>query len=254
MHEPVRRPTGNDGIFVSIPSGWFFMGSDEGQDDEKPVHRVWVDAFDLAAYPVTEAQYARFMEATGHDAPRDWASSGSVPDLPVVGVSWADAQAYCTWRSRAEQVRLPTEAEWERAARGGVEGARYPWGDDIPDWVPNGGRGPRETPWPVTLGVPNAYGVYGIAGNIHEWCYDWHDAGFYRESPARNPAGPARGVRRASRGGSWRHAVTMSRSAARSRLHPAFRYTDYGFRVVRGPSRHEGGGNRGPDEAQLPPV
>ena len=221
-------------VFVRIPEGWFLMGSEEGQDDEQPVHRVWVDAFELAAYPVTEAQYAGFLEATGHDAPREWAPSRSIADLPVVGVSWDDAQAYCGWRTRAGQPqRLPTEAEWERAARGGVDGARYPWGDDVASWIPEGGRGPRDGPWPVTLGEPNAYGLYGITANIHEWCLDWHDARFYASSPERNPAGPANGTRRASRGGSWRHATTLSRSAARSRLAPSFRYTDYGFRVAR---------------------
>src|SRR5918994_533701 len=97
----------------------------------------------------------------------------------------------------------------------------------------DGSRGPLEAPWPVTMGMPNAYGLFGIAANIHEWCADWHDTGFYAASPARNPAGPPDGVRRASRGGSWRHAVTISRSAARSRLHPSFRYTDYGFRIAR---------------------
>jgi formylglycine-generating enzyme len=220
--------------FAAIPSGWFLMGSDEGQDDEAPVHRVWVDAFDLAVYPVTQAQYAQFLRETSHEVPRDWAPAASDAELPIVGVSWHDAQAYCMWASRGNPRRLPTEAEWERAARGGVDGARYPWGDDIPAWIPDGGRGPREAPWPVTMGVPNAYGLFGIAANIHEWCADWHDKGFYAVSPARNPAGPPDGVRRASRGGSWRHAVTISRSAARSRLHPSFRYTDYGFRIVRG--------------------
>jgi formylglycine-generating enzyme required for sulfatase activity len=226
-----------DDVFAPIPEGWFLMGSDEGHDDERPVHRVWVDAFELAVYPVTEAQYARFLEATGHAAPREWAPSRSGADLPVVGVSWDDAQAYCAWRTQAgEPRRLPTEAEWERAARGGVDGARYPWGDAIPSWIPDAGRGPRDAPWPVTLGEPNAYGVYGISANIHEWCLDWHDARFYASSCDRNPAGPAEGIRRASRGGSWRHAITLSRSAARSRLAPSFRYTDYGFRLAGGRS------------------
>jgi len=220
-------------VFARIAEGWFLMGSNEGQDDERPVHRVWVDAFELAVYPVTEAQYARFLEATGHDAPREWAPSRFVADLPVVGVSWDDAQAYCAWRTRAgDPRRLPTEAEWERAARGGVDGSRYPWGDDVPAWIPDRGHGPLQGPWPVTLGEPNAYGVYGISANIHEWCLDWHDAQFYASSGDRNPQGPPHGTRRASRGGSWRHAVTLSRSAARSRLAPSFRYTDYGFRVA----------------------
>jgi len=210
------------------------MGSDDGPEDERPAHRVWVDAFDMAIQPVTRRDYGAFLQASGNEPPREWSSMPPIPDVPVVGVSWTDCQAYCQWRSsNGEPVRLPTEAEWERAARGGLEGRRYPWGDEIPDWIPNHGRGPVDGPWPVTLGEPNGCGLYGIAANIHEWCADWFDADYYSHSPERNPAGPATGVRKASRGGSWRHAVTISRCAARSRIAPSFRYTDYGFRLVR---------------------
>lgn len=220
--------------FVHIPAGRFLMGSDEGQEDERPVHRVWLEAFELSVYPVTREQYAGFLASTGHEQPRDWSAGSWASDLPVVGVSWLDAQAYCAWHTRAgNALRLPTEAEWERAARGGVDGARYPWGESIPGWIPNGGRGPLAAPWPVTLGEPNTFGIYGIAANIHEWCADWHAATYYAASPDHNPSGPPAGVRRLSRGGSWRHQVTISRSAARSKLDPSFRYTDYGFRVVR---------------------
>lgn len=220
--------------FARIPAGWFEMGSRDGRDDERPVHRVWIDAFDLAVFPVTERQYADFLEATGHEPPRDWPGTPARDEFPVVGVSWFDARAYCEWRtSQGGPVRLPTEAEWERAARGRLEGAAYPWGDTIPSWVPNGGRGSLDGPWPVTLGEPNDFGVFGIAANIHEWCADWYDGAYYVTSPERNPQGPASGSRRASRGGSWRHAWTVSRCATRSRIDPAFRYTDYGFRVAR---------------------
>jgi formylglycine-generating enzyme required for sulfatase activity len=220
--------------FTRIPGGWFLMGAADGREDERPVHRVWVDAFDLAVHPVTVAEYAEFAGATGHDLPPDWAAFAVAPDLPAVGVSWHDAQAYCAWRSGdASRCRLPTEAEWERAARGGLEGVRYPWGDEIPSWLPAAGRGSLARPWPVTLGPPNGYGVMGIAANVHEWCLDWYDARYYEASPARNPTGPPSGVRRASRGGSWRHAITISRCATRSRIDPSFRYTDYGFRVIR---------------------
>lgn len=230
--------------FVTIPAGWFHMGSDAGQDDERPVHRVWVDSFDLAVYPVTRAQYGVFLNATGHEPPREWTNPQLAGDLlPVVGVSWNDAVAYCSWyrtssaealgREEHGDVRLPTEAEWEHAARGGVEFENFPWGQTMPAWVPQEGRGPLKAPWPVTLGPANAFGVVGIAGNIHEWCSDWHARDYYEQSPERNPTGPEAGVRRASRGGSWRHAFTMSRSAARSKLDPSFRYTDYGFRIAR---------------------
>ena len=224
-----------DDAFVAIPEGWFQMGSDDGAEDERPIHAVWVAGFELGVYPVTCRAYALFLRATDHEPPRDWPLLSTLPDRPVVGVSWFDCQAFCRWReSEGESVRLPSEAEWERAARGGVDGLRYPGGDVIPDWIPNGGRGPLDGPWPVTLGPPNPFGLIGIAANVHEWCADWYGGDYYRHSPAHQPAGPERGARRASRGGSWRHAITISRSAARSRIDPSFRYTDYGFRLARG--------------------
>ena len=189
----------------------------------------------MAAFPVTRREYAIFLQETAHTQPREWDN----PDLdgserPVVGVSWHDAYQYCVWHSSCrDPIRLPTEAEWEHAARSGAGPSRYPWGDEIPSWIPNGGRGPLTGPWPVTLGEPTPAGLFGISANIHEWCADWHDRDFYGASPCRNPVGPEQGVRRASRGGAWRHAVTVSRSSQRSKLDPSFRYTDYGFRVAR---------------------
>lgn len=221
--------------FVTVPGGWFLMGSTEGQADEQPVHRVWVDTFEMAVSPVTRQEYGVFVDATGRSVPREWDNPAfDMPDLPVVGVSWNDAVVYCLWHSsEGEEVRLPTEAEWERAARGHRTSGRYPEGDQIPGWLPNGGQGPLTAPWTVTLGPPNDFGIHGIGTNIHEWCADWHGRNYYDTSPARNPRGPESGVRRASRGGSWRHALTLSRNAARSKLDPTYRYTDYGFRVAR---------------------
>jgi len=221
--------------FSLVPGGAFLMGSESGQEDERPVHRVHVDAFEMSIHPVTRGEYARFLEASGHDRPRDWTDPALAgDDRPVVGVSWHDARAYCEWcTAQGQPQRLPTEAEWERAARGGREEGAFPWGDDLPSWLPDEGRGPLSGPWPVTLGPPTAFGLYGIAANVHEWCADWHDRGYYAVSPDRNPQGPPSGVRRASRGGSWRHAVTISRCAARSKIDPSYRYTDYGFRTVR---------------------
>ncbi len=221
--------------FERIPAGRFLMGSHSGQDDERPAHYVHVDAFDASIYPVTRGEYRAFLDATHHAAPRDWDDSAFAGnDRPVVGVSWHDAVAYCAWRTREGSAeRLPTEAEWERAARGGIDGAAFPWGNEIPAWIPDKGRGPLAGPWSITLGEPNAFGLYGIAANIHEWCADWHDAAYYAVSPLANPRGPESGARRASRGGSWRHAVTISRCSARSKIDPSFRYTDYGFRTVR---------------------
>ena len=160
----------------------------------------------------------------------------TVASLPVTGVSWLDGQSYCQWQTtQGDPMRLPTEAEWEYAARGGLEGAQYPWGNEIPLWIPEGGKGPLPGPWPVTLGEPNGYGLFGIGANIHEWCADWHSAAYYAESPGLNPSGPPSGVRKTSRGGAWRHAVSVSRCAQRSKIGPSYRYTDYGFRVVKMP-------------------
>ena len=224
-----------DSAFAPIPGGWFTMGTDRGQPDERPPHRVFVDPFELAVCPVTRAEYQRFIDATGHELPRDWRHPPLMkPDLPVVGVSWLDAAAYCAWRSDQDgrAVRLPTEAEWEFAARG-KHGALFPWGAVMPPWIPNGGRGPLDAPWPVTLGEPTDFGLLGIATNVHEWCADWHDAEYYSRSPERNPTGPEAGIRRASRGGAWRHVYTMCRVTLRSKLDPSFRYNDYGFRLAR---------------------
>ena len=228
-----RRPVKNV-EFAPIGGGWFTMGTELGHDDERPPHRVFVDPFELGVYPVTRAEYERFVCATGHELPCDW----SLPhfaraDLPVVGVSWIDAVAYCLWRSERDRrtIRLPTEAEWEFAARGG-QPALHPWGEGVPAWLPNGGRGPLAAPWAVTVGEPNAFGLCGIAANVHEWCADWHDADYYSRSPERNPAGPSEGRRRAARGGAWRHAHTFCRVTLRSKLDPAFRYNDFGFRVA----------------------
>ena len=221
---------------VLIPEGWFWMGCDAGRDDEKPMHRVWVDAFELAAHQVTNAEYSRFLTATGAPAPPFWGDKNfSDPRMPVAGVSWFEATNYCDWLSltTGKRYRLPTEAEWERAARGGAEGLAYPWGDALPEQLPDYANRWKYGPEPVGLYSPNAYGLYNMGDNVHEWCADWYDANYYKHSPERNPAGPVDGTRRASRGGSWRHHVKVTRSAARSSIPPEFQYADYGFRVAR---------------------
>jgi len=222
---------------VRIPEGWFLMGSDAGQDNERPVHRVWVDAFDLAAFQVTNADYARFLSPTGHRQPLHWHDPlFNAPAQPVVAVSWFDAVAYCEWLSArtARRYRLPTEAEWERAARGGVEGLAYPWGDASPEkGLPDYAQRWRTGPEPVGLYPPSAFGLFNFGDNVHEWCADWFAAGYYSVSPDRNPPGPTDSVRRSSRGGSWRHHIKASRCAARSSIPPEFQYADYGFRLAR---------------------
>jgi len=228
-------------MLVRIPAGWFFMGCDAGQDNEKPVHRVWVDEFLLAACQVTNAEYAQFLHDTASPPPPFRSDSAfNDPEQPVVGVSWHEAVRYCEWlrANDCKYFRLPTEAEWERAARGDSEdaGVLYPWGNtspqDLPDYAARCAADWKTGPEPVGRGKANPYGLYNMCDNVHEWCSDWYAADYYAGSPERNPRGPESGVRRASRGGSWRHHVKMSRCAARSSIPPEFQYADYGFRVA----------------------
>jgi sulfatase modifying factor 1 len=177
--------------------------------------------FLLGRTPVTNAEYAPFVETTRVAAPPWWNEPAfSSPRQPVVGVTWDDATAYCGWL--AETVsgvwRLPKEAEWEFAASGGLVLPRTAWGDEIPAGeIP---EGPLASPWEVGRGTPNGYGLFDAGTIVHEWCLDW-------DQPAREPR------RRASRGGSWRHRICWSSPSARSSLPPSFRYSDYGFRVLR---------------------
>jgi len=220
-----------------IPEGWFLLGDDAGRDDERPAHRVWVDAFELAAFQTTNVEYARFLRETNHAPPLLWNDPNfDGAQQPVVAVSWFDAVAYCDWLSRTlgKRFRLPTEAEWERAARGGAEGEMFPWGNAAPEELPNYASRWKSGPEPVGLYSPNAYGLYNLGDNVHEWCADWYDAGYYAVSPERNPKGPLAGSRRASRGGSWRHHIKVTRTAARSSIPPEFKYADYGFRIAAG--------------------
>lgn len=221
---------------VAIPEGWFLMGSEAGQENEQPVHRVWVDAFALGACQVTNREYAQFLAETHHRAPMYWTDPHfSLPDLPVVAPSWFDAVAYCEWLSRitSRRYRLPTEAEWERAARGGAEQKQFPWGDEPPETLANYAERWKTGPEAAGSAERNAFGLYDIGANVHEWCSDWFGADYYRESPERNPQGPREGKRKASRGGSWRHYTKVSRCAARSSIPPEFQYADYGFRIAR---------------------
>jgi formylglycine-generating enzyme len=224
---------------VLIPAGCFQMGCVTGRDDEQPVHRVWVDAFEMAVFQVRNRDWGGFIKATGHPAPPEWNNPlFNHPDQPVVAVNWMEASQYCSWLSElsSQTYRLPTEAEWEKAAQGGKEDALYPWGDEPPEardeyllrWRDN-----ISAPLRVGQSAPNPYGLYDIGENVHEWCADWYSKDYYARSPERNPTGPASGERRASRGGAWRHHIRASRCAARSSIPPDFKYTDYGFRVAR---------------------
>jgi formylglycine-generating enzyme len=235
---------------LPIPDGWFLMGSPNGQDNEQPVHRVWIDAFELAECQVTNAEYAKFLKATNHRQPLHRNDPNfSDPQQPVVATSWFDAAAYCEWLNQTcrhfnerasdqtasvkPRFRLPTEAEWERAARGGLEQKQFPWGDEAPETLRNYSTRWKTGPERVGQAERNAYGLCDIGANVHEWCADWFNAVYYRVSPEGNPQGPTEGTRRSSRGGSWRHYTKVSRCAARSSIPPEFQYADYGFRVAR---------------------
>ena len=259
-------------------------------DGETPVHRVCLSAFEVDATSVTNAAFADFVEATGYlsESERqgfsavfhlafdgaeddilgtaegarwwygvrgaDWrhpdgrgSSIHGLEDHPVVQVSWDDAQAYCAWVGRA----LPTEAQWERAARGGVAGARYPWGDTLParesgtGWPCNIFQGsfPREntaedgflTTAPVRSFEPNALGLWQVVGNVWEWCADWFDPGYYATSPTQDPQGPPSGPGRVMRGGSYLchdSYCNRYRNAARTSNTPDSASGNTGFRTV----------------------
>ena len=221
---------------VIVPGGWFLMGSEQGQENERPCHRVWVGSFGIGRYSVTNREYGDFIAAAGATAPPFWRDPGFFdPEQPVVGVTWDEAISYCRWLSEklGQSFRLPTEAERERAARGGREGAAYPWGEE-PPWEKSfvGANPQNNGPSRIGVNPPNAFGLFDMSGGVHEWCSDWYDYNYYKSSPERNPLGPQTGQRRSSRGGSWRHRVPFSRCAARSSLPPDFRYADYGFRVA----------------------
>lgn len=220
---------------VRIPEGWFWMGCESGHDNEHPVHRVWIAAFLLASHQVTNADYGRFLPATGIPPPPNWNDPEfNHPEQPVVAISWFEATQYCDWLSAAtdKRFRLPTEAEWERAARGGIENKLFHWGDAPPQSRPDYAKRWLTGPEPVARSSPNGFGLYDICENVHEWCSDWYQADYYAISPERNPRGPEAGTRRASRGGSWRHHIKVARCAARSSIPPGFQYADYGFRVA----------------------
>jgi formylglycine-generating enzyme required for sulfatase activity len=208
------------------------MGSLAGRPDEQPVRSVTVAPFRLGRTAVTNAHYRPFVEAAGAAPPPFWSEPAfEDPDLPVVGVTWFEAAAYAAWLSTQWRGtwRLPTEAEWERAMRGGLEDAPTPWGDAVPEGeVP---EGPLAGPWPVGRGRPNGFGLLDPGTVVHEWCADRYRP--YGADPPREGEGGDASLRRSSRGGSWRHRQRWSPPSARSSLPPGLRYADYGFRVLR---------------------
>jgi formylglycine-generating enzyme required for sulfatase activity len=223
---------------VLIPAGSFEMGDhfDEGDDDELPIHQVELDAFYMDVNEVTAGQFKPFVEDSGYDYD-DWdnvAEYSPGDEFPMIYVNWNDATAYAEWAGK----RLPTEAEWEYAARGGLAGKRYPWGDEIThddaNYLGIGGKDKWVKCAPVGSFEANGYGLYDMAGNVWEWCQDWYDEDYYSNSPAKNPLGPDTGSYRVVRCGSWYFNTHDLRVAYRINDTPHSRSYDSGFRCVSG--------------------
>jgi formylglycine-generating enzyme required for sulfatase activity len=261
--EPLPLPE-----MVPIPGGEFLMGSSDGDEDERPGHRVHVDGYLIGVQPVTHDEYARFVQATGHRPPgvyelplvvtavdgdrEDVFRRNSEPyawvdgrpprdklDHPVTLVRWADAAEYCAWLSAVSggHYRLPTEAEWERAARGGRSGERYPWGDrfdqNMANFLSDPAQRPRHGTTPCRQFPPNDYGLFDAAGNVWEWVQDWYAPDAYTVELRTNPAGPADGKLRLVRGGGWLAAdIRMLRCSHRHKVPPDTYSYAIGFRVA----------------------
>lgn len=237
---------------VLVPGGWFVMGDEKGENDERP-HKVYVSTFYIDQYPVTQEEFEKVMGANP--------SKRKGRKNPVEQVRWSDAARYCNARSRLEGLqacydlktwecdfetdgyRLPTEAEWEYAARAGTN-TKYSFGNDPQKlkhyaWVKeNSGGRPR----PVGQKIPNPWGLHDTQGNIWEWCNDFYEADYYQKSIKQNPKGPQTGEKRVLRGGCWNSPADECRPSFRYAENPAytdicFGYDVYGFRCVRVASR-----------------
>jgi formylglycine-generating enzyme required for sulfatase activity len=227
-----------EGAMMVVPAGEFMMGSPTGDSDEQPAHKVYLDAFSMDVYEVTVGQYAAFLQAKGIDPPSDWKTMNQPAHQkrPVANIDWAEAFAYC----KSSGKRLPTEAEWEKAARGS-DGRLYPWGNEPPtprhanfgktEWNNHGVLAP--------VGAFEAgkspYGIYDMAGNVREWVNDWYDSNYYKSSPSQNPTGPLSGESKVLRGGSWGSDRQHLQSALRYLHRSAHRHKDYGFRCAQTP-------------------
>ncbi len=223
-----------DITMIYIPPGKFMMGANNGDAEEKPSHEVDLDGYWIGKYEVTFNQYDRYCDETGKKKPDDlgWGRD----KRPVIYVSWDDAVAYCEWLSQKIGLtfKLPTEAQWEKAARG-PGGLVYPWGNDFDKNKCNSYEGGLNKTMPVgtyPLGK-SPYGCMDMAGNVWEWCSDWYDKDYYKNSPAKNPLGPLKGTSRVLRGGSWSDLSGYLRCAARCLVNPWSNWNLLGFRVVR---------------------
>jgi formylglycine-generating enzyme required for sulfatase activity len=248
LQVPLLPPTSNDGApMVVVPAGSFPMGvppgDRDGGRDEYPRHLVWVDTFFIDKFEVTNGRYLEFVKATGHRVPQNpknptrnlWQGdtiTDSLADRPVVNVDWFDAEAYCRWAGK----RLPTEAEWEKAAKG-TSDRRFPWGNVEPTakhlnfnqpWI-----GER-TLMPVGSyeAGKSPFGAYDMAGNVWEWVNDWYDARYYEKSPEKNPKGPDTGTKKVIRGAGWQNETPTVRIFTRVDSDPTVRNESTGFRCA----------------------
>ena len=226
---------------IHIRAGEFTMGTIptgmRKTDPEEPQRSVQLDAYAIGTYQVTNAQYAQFVEATGHPQPLFWAEEHlNAPDFPVVGVSWNDATHFLEWLGSLEnaEYRLPTEAEWEKAARG-TDAREYPWGDIWDASKANTSESGNKQLIPVgsyPSGV-SPYGCYDMAGNAYDWCSDWFHMETYKYSPAENPLGASEGRRKVIRGGSWiARGEFAARCANRAAYEPIQAIHSVGFRIA----------------------
>jgi sulfatase modifying factor 1 len=236
---PFPEFVGKDGApMVLVPAGEFVMGSDKGDEDEAPAHRVSLNAFAIDKFEVTNGRFAKYVEAIQSEPPWGFADKETAvihADRPVRWVSWMDAIGYCLWVGK----RLPTEAEWEKAARGTDERV-YPWGNDPPTPV-HAVYGLKEGGAETVSVIGNhhmgqsPYGVQDLAGNLYEWVMDWYDAGFYSNfinSPAINPRGPGEGTAKVQRGGSYINTPYRLRSSFRTKGDPSEQDPNVGFRCA----------------------
>jgi formylglycine-generating enzyme len=220
-------------LMVKVPAGPFLRGSvsGQGQADERPQRSIQLDAFSIDKREVTVGQYRACVRAGVCTEPsREKGCGGSGDDLPVSCVGWKQATRYCSWAGK----RLPTEAEWEKAARG-ADGRRYPWGDAAPDCkrASLGGCGNALAPVGSHAKGDSPYGAQDLAGSVSEWVSDGYDAKYYATSPAKNPPGAAVTALRVHRGGSYLDAAAGLRSAARDHAAPSYSHHDLGFRCAR---------------------
>jgi formylglycine-generating enzyme len=214
--------------FVKVPGGCFQMGDTfgGGSSDEKPVHEVCVDSFYMAQQEVTQGEYSKVVGQ--NPASFRWGER-----YPVEQVSWSDAQAFINKLNElsSRNYRLPTEAEWEYAARNGGKEEKFPGGDEIAEYAWYSENSNRSTQ-PVGSKQPNSLGLHDLLGNVWEWCHDWYGSGYYRESPRDNPAGPPSGTYRVTRGGGWNDTARSLRVTDRNSKTPGYRNARFGFRLV----------------------